>query len=428
MDSFLGVPIQGDQRIFGAVAVGGSLQGNFDVDDERLVAAVATALGVRWSNARLQGETAQRGRWLEALADVQAELLRVDGDDPLNTIARRTSQISDADLVTVELVRPESTSVSVEVAVGDAADDLPAQHFSLTDTVRGQVIESGQPVRDVVDADGRTVSGLPLDGIGAGPVLVLPLLGISGPRGVLVVSRHQGRPAFTDAEMSLASSFAAQAGIALELADARELQEQTLLLLDRERIARDLHDHVIQELFSIGLRLDGAMSQGEMSPALAERIHECVEDLDRSIRRIRSTIFTLRGSIGGPGVDLRERVLDVTAGLQEVLGFAPAISFSGPVDTAVDPTLAADVEACVREALSNIARHAKATAAILDLALSQGRLVLTVADNGIGMPAELSRSSGLSNLRSRAREHGGDLDIRPRAHGGTVLEWTAAVR
>jgi signal transduction histidine kinase len=267
-----------------------------------------------------------------------------------------------------------------------------------------------------------------LDGIGPGPVLVLPLLGISGPRGVLIVARHQGRAAFTDVDMALASSFAAQAGIALELSDARQLQEQTLLLLDRERIARDLHDHVIQELFSIGLRLDGALSKGEMSPALAQRIQECVEDLDRSIRRIRSTIFTLRGNIGGPGVDLRERVLDVTAGLQDVLGFAPAISFSGPVDTAIDAGLAADVEACVREALTNIARHARATAAVLDLALSDDRLVLTIADDGVGMPAEPSRSSGLSNLRNRARDRGGDLDIRPRPHGGTVLEWTALVR
>ncbi len=422
----LRMPVRVGEDGTGVLVLIGPSGGSFHPQKAELARVLAAAIGNRLSAIRQAASAEQRRQWLEALSDVQARLLRLDGDDPLVMIADLAATIGGADTVAVELLTADQQNVVVEVSTGAGADGLRGRRFGLDGSIRGLVISSGEPARETVAADGQTTSGSQLEGLGAGPVLVLPLRGAEHPRGLLVLTRREGRDAFSMTDMRQASAFATQASIALELADSRSLHQQALLLLDRERIARDLHDHVIQELFSIGLRLDGAVSQVHDAP-VAQRIQGCVEDLDRAIRRIRSSIFTLRSRFVGPERGLRERILDVRGGLEEVLGFSPAVSFSGPVDIGVDTGLASEVEACVREALTNVARHAEAGWAAVDLTMADNRLTVRVTDNGRGMPAEASRSSGITNLRNRAREQGGDLEIRSREGGGTVLEWTALV-
>lgn len=423
----LQVPIRvDDSDDIGALVLCGPTGDAFGPQQTELARVLAAAIGNRVGAIRQQATAEQRRRWLEALSDIQARLLRFDGEDPLAMIADRAQTIADADTVMVELITADQQNLLVEVAVGAGAAGLRGRRFALDDSIRGRVVRSGEPLREVVGPDGQTRAEGHCDGLGAGPVLVLPLRGAAHPRGLLVLTRRDGRDTFSMTEMNQASAFATQASLALELADSRSLHQQTLLLLDRERIARDLHDHVIQELFSIGLRLDGAVSQIH-DPPVAQRIQGCVEDLDAAIRRIRSSIFTLRNRFSGPEQGLRERILEVRAGLQDALGFTPAVSFSGAVDTGVDAGLASEVEACVREALTNVARHAQARWAAVDLIMADNRLTVRVTDNGCGMPAEPSRSSGVTNLRNRAHEHGGSLEIRAREGGGTVLEWTVLV-
>jgi signal transduction histidine kinase len=245
---------------------------------------------------------------------------------------------------------------------------------------------------------------------------------------VLSLVRRRGREVFTQADLRMAAGFAAHASVALELADAREAERRMIMLEERDRIARDLHDHVIQELFSIGLGLQGVAGQLEGSPELARRIVRRVDDIDRAIRRIRTSIFALRGGMAdGTSQSLRTQILQIASDVTPMLGFPPAVSFAGLIDTAVEPALAEDVAACVREALTNIGRHAAASAASVEIDLAKGQLTVRVADDGVGMPERPTRSSGLANLQARAEKHAGSFVACRRDGGGTVLEWKASI-
>jgi signal transduction histidine kinase len=225
----------------------------------------------------------------------------------------------------------------------------------------------------------------------------------------------------------MAAGFANHASTALELADARTSEQRVLLLEDRERIARDLHDHVIQELFAIGLSLEGTAGMLSADDPARQRVQQRVEDIDRTIRRIRTSIFELRrAQLALPG-GTRERVLDVTADLTIALGFSPALTFGGAVDAELTPELSDDVVACVRESLTNVAKHARATRADVDLTVAGDELTLTVTDNGAGI-ADQRRNSGLTNLRQRAERHGGTLDVGPGTTPGTRLTWKVPLK
>jgi signal transduction histidine kinase len=151
-----------------------------------------------------------------------------------------------------------------------------------------------------------------------------------------------------------------------------------------------------------------------------------VEDIDRTIRRIRTSIFQLRGSLAMEGHGVRQRILEVTSELAEPLGFAPYVAFAGAVDLALEGTLMEDVVACTREALANVVKHAHASRVTVDLAVHEGQLALTVTDNGIG-PGNTTRSSGTANLRARAVNRGGSFSIQPAPGGGTIVQWKAPV-
>jgi signal transduction histidine kinase len=250
--------------------------------------------------------------------------------------------------------------------------------------------------------------------------MAIPLVGYHGARGALVVGRLHDRRRFTDADLDMATTFANHAAIALELADARADQQRVLLLEDRDRIARDLHDHVIQRLFAAGLSLESLVS-ALGTDERAKRVAGVVDDIDDTIRQIRTSIFHLRGPLVPTQASPRARLAEVAADLARPLGFSPRLTFSGPVDTLVGDDLADDLVAVLREALTNVARHAHASSVDVMVTVSAGELSIDVIDDGVGL-GQADRRSGLTNLRERAERRGGCLIMPERE--GTHLKWT----
>jgi signal transduction histidine kinase len=422
MDSFLGVPIRVRGEVFGNLYLTDSTKGEFTADDEELVVALAFAAGSAVSNARLYQESRLRQQWLTASVEISAQLLAATGEDPLQMIARRAIDIADADLVSLGLLTPDGTELVVEIALGVGAEELIGRRFLVSEIAARRAIEEHRPVMlSSLDVEGHQSHVASV--IEAGPLMLLPLQGTQQVHGVLSLVRTRGRAAFTASDLNLAAGFANHASVALELADSRAAEQRVALLEDRERIARDLHDHVIQELFAIGLGLESAAVLIADHPA-EQRVRQRVADIDRTIRRIRTSIFELRGPIGTSPEGVRQRIFEIAADLTPALGFAPDISFSGLVEIKVSPELADDLAAAVREALTNCAKHARASKVSVDVSVSSDEVVLIVSDDGVGIGAA-ARTSGLANLAVRADKHGGSLETTSGNPHGTTLTWKA---
>jgi signal transduction histidine kinase len=223
----------------------------------------------------------------------------------------------------------------------------------------------------------------------------------------------------------MVSGFANQASLALELTEARIEQQRAAVADDRDRIAADLHDHVIQRLFAAGLSLQSVAKQlGTDTPA-GERIAENITNLDQTISQIRTTIFQLNRATGAVASGLRGRVLDVLADVTPALGFSPETRFTGPLQASVPDDIGEDLLAVLREALSNIARHANARCAAVEISVHDA-LTLRVVDDGVGLPAT-TRRSGLANMAARAERHGGSLHVARGDRAGTTLSWTVPI-
>jgi signal transduction histidine kinase len=427
MDSFLGVPIHVRNEVYGNLYLANSENGEFSADDEELVVAFALAAGTAISNARLYREAELRQRWLEASAEVQEQLLSTSGEDPLRTIARRSIEIADADLVTVGLLTPERDAFVIEFAFGEHGDELVARRFPLLGTIGDRVITGGEPYVSGIAGDPTVPATHVASVMEVGPLISLPLRGNEEPRGLLTVARKRGRRPFSETDVAMAAGFASHASVALELADVRAAEQKMIMLEDRDRIARDLHDHVIQELFAIGLSIEGVAGQLQSSPMLADRLRNRVEDLDRAIRRIRTSIFELRGNLAVSREGLRQSILEVVSDVTPALGFPPNVAFAGLLDLDLAESLTQDIIAAVRETLTNVAKHAHATTVSLDVELVSDELTINVADNGVGI-GNSSKASGIANLRIRARIHHGSFVLAPAPGGGTVAIWKVRTR
>ena len=252
-----------------------------------------------------------------------------------------------------------------------------------------------------------------------GTVLLVPLRTRLVDTGVLVLVLGAGRASFPADETQLLASYADQASLALDRAQAVADREELMLVTDRDRIARDLHDLVIQRLFATGLHLQGARRMATKDDINA-RLDGAIADLGMTIRDIRSTIFNLESPHQR---SLRADLRGVVKEYVPVLGFTPLVRTSGPVDTAVPQATAAQLLAVLREALSNVARHAEADAAVVEIEASGSGVTLRVADDGLGLPAE-RQESGLRNVRRRAGELGGMVRFYKEEPHGTRLEWT----
>ena len=434
MRTFLGVPIRIRDRVFGNLYMTDKTDGaEFTGDDELLLRALATAAGTAIENAQLFAQTQSRETWLDASGQITTRLLSgAAPEEVLRLVARRARVMAHADLAVIAMPGEDPQTLTVRVWDGpeDQRESLAAGARGATltraaDTLLGSVYLGGTPVRtDVSDSEHLGVGFLTRSG--AGPVLVLPFGPPDGARGVLVLARNRGRDPFQNSWLGMLSSFADQAAVALELAEARLDSERLSVLEDRDRIARDLHDTVIQRLYATAITLMGTVRRIDDTTS-SRRVQSAVDDLDDTIRQIRSTIFALQSSAEGDSSWLRSQVLEVVNAAAETLGFAPRLLTQGPVDNAVDERAGEHLVAVLRELLSNAARHSGATSVDVELSVGDDGLLLRVSDNGRGMP-EGAHRSGLRNTASRAEELGGTMAVLPRHEEGTVVEWSVPLR
>jgi signal transduction histidine kinase len=227
---------------------------------------------------------------------------------------------------------------------------------------------------------------------------------------------------FTDVDQELAVGLAAAAGLAIENARLHEQARTAGLLDERERIARDLHDDVIQRLFATGLSLQ-ATARTVKEPSAVQQITRAIDEIDVSIRQIRSTIFELHQR-WATAQSLRGEIVAICHEASKALGFTPTCDISGPIDSAVAEPTRSHALLCLREALSNVARHARATRVDVAVTVGPGKLSLTVSDDGIGyFPATNGQSSGIDNMLVRAQSLGGTFTIESSAGGGTETIW-----
>jgi signal transduction histidine kinase len=254
-----------------------------------------------------------------------------------------------------------------------------------------------------------------------GPSMLIPFAAGNRPLGVLLVGRMAGRPGFGDADLSMASMFAGHAALATEFARAHRDREWLAVLEDRDRIARDLHDVVIQRLFVAGLSLQGLTRTVE-SPELTGKLERIVDDLDRTVTEIRRSIFSLRSPLVGRD-GLRARLLGLCTTAAGMLGSEPQVRLDGPLDTVVPDAIADHLAAVLREALANITRHAQASEVEVQARTDGTGLLLEVSDNGIGIDPAALRRGGLAGIARRAEELSGTMRVGPGPAGGTVLTW-----
>jgi signal transduction histidine kinase len=422
MRTFLGVPIRVRDKVYGNLYLtekrGGAF---FDADDETLLTTLAAAAGVAIDNARLYDQAQRRQRRMEATAELTRGLLSgADARDVLAVLVDRVRDMAGADLVMVSLPDGATGDLTVQVAAGAGAE-----------RVRGA--SSWMPASEIgsafADGVGRAITAGEWDDgpvwkeLGLGPAYIAPLGAAGKVRGVLVAAKLFGAMPFDAGAVRLLTDVGGQAAVALELADRRSDADLLALYADRDRIGRDLHDLAIQRLFATGMTLQSVLKITEKQ-AVRDRVHKAVSELDDTIKVIRSTIFALseHGS-GNQAPGLRSQLLQVCQDCAAALGFTPAVRFTGPVYFEVSDSAAEHALAVAREALSNVARHAEASMADVDVETADGHLTVRVTDNGVGMPAEAGRRSGLGNLADRAEELGGEFSVGAGRDGGTVLTW-----
>jgi len=429
MRSFLGVPVRVRDEVFGNLYLtnkrGG---GKFTEDDEAVLVALGAAAGVAVENARLYGAARRQQRWIQASAEVTTRLL--SGSEPAEVLAditRRALELSGADLVVLALPDPEGRRLTITYAEGDGADATRGLVLPAGQSLSGQVLATGEPVTSVdFAADERAAASARGAMSQIGPALVFPL-GVPGNvRGVLTVGRLHGAAPFPPALADVVASFAAQAGVALKLAASQAEAKRLSLYEDRDRIARDLHDLVIQRLYATGMSLESTMQMIDR-PEVATRITNAVDAMDLTIKDIRATIFQLQARDHADRSDLRGDIVAVVEEMTPLLGFAPSLRLGAGLGGDIRPEVGEQALAALREALSNAARHSAATRVDVTVDVSADRvLTVQVTDNGTGIPAD-GRRSGLRNLASRADKLGGELLLGAADPGasppGTRLEW-----
>ncbi|MFC7494502.1 MULTISPECIES: GAF domain-containing protein [unclassified Nocardioides] len=405
MATFLGVPVRIRGTVFGNLYLTEKADGrSFTQQDELLVEALANTAGFVIENARAYGLSERRRQWLEAAAELdEAVQPPVGFDTALREIARSARSVARARAVAATTSRPGS-SPQFSCA---RPEDLPTVSAALSGLVDDPVAtHASRPVERAVE------------GYGA---FVVPLRTHLAGSGLLVAFYEPGTGPLPVEDRELFVSFAEHAALSLDRAQGLDDRAELAVTSDRERIARDLHDVVIQRLFATGLHLQRAEVTAQ-NPDVAEIVRGAADALDETIRDIRGTIFELQQHRTGPSLraDLRALVHEYAP----LLGFEPVIRTSGPVDSAVPAEVRDQLLPVLREALSNLARHAAADHGEVDVTVADGEVRLTVLDDGIGI-GEVDRESGLRNARRRASALGGRLEVTRRTPRGTSFVWRA---
>ncbi len=426
--SLLGVPVGSAGKTHGNLFLANRADGQeFTDEDETIVTALVATAGIAIENARLYGESQRRQEWLTASTEISQRLLAGDAqsEDVLGDIAETVRRLARADTVAIVLSEPlDPEMLEVVVACGRGAEQLRPLRYPVAGSIAWRAMKVGHGVlagNQVSQSTGIYATLRPI--LPANEVMALPFRGTNRQQGAVLVMRVDTLP-FTSTDLELAEGFAGQAALALELAESRREQQQLAVMEDRARIARDLHDHVVQKLFAAGLTLQATMG-AVRDPAVRSRLEDTIGQLDDAIRSIRTSIFELQ-SPRSTTDSFRSRLMAAVHELAPVLGFSPTLRIEGPVDVVLHRTLAAEVEGVVREAVTNVALHADATSAEVRLATDGQRLSVTVCDDGTGLPVDVE-FSGLSGLRARAEGLGGCLTLASSPTGGFLLTWTIPV-
>jgi signal transduction histidine kinase len=426
MRAFLGVPITIRGSVFGSLYVADDRPGRgFSEADEVTARALALAAAVAVNNAQLFDRVRAAAEWTEASREVTTALLCGDpgAGAPLRLISERARRLTGAEQAIVlipedgEQPTGEVDTLVVSAAVGVRADEVIGQRVLVDGSTTGEVFRSGEPV--ITESFRRPIQAF--TDVGQRPAILMPLRAQNRVLGVIVLARRAGQTPFDESDLELVSSFADHAALALTLAWAREREQELTVVSDRERIAHDLHDQVIQRLFALGMDLQGTLARSH-SPSTTQRLARAVDDVQDIIDEIRTTIFDLQADKALAG-GLRQRIQEAVGGLTENRDLDTTVRMSGPL-IVVSSELGDHAQAVVTEAVSNAVRHSGATS--LTVVVDVGdELALDIIDNGRGIPADNQRRSGLANMRRRAEQLGGSCQITSPPAGGTHIRWVA---
>lgn len=422
MRSFIGVPIRVRDAVFGNLYLTERRDGQeFSEEDEQLATALAATAGVAIENARLYEESERRRRWLAASTEVTRTLLGSDAEQPLELIAQQAADNANAQLAML-LLPISKGHLAVEVATGVLGRELTGRVIAAADSLAGTAITTGRPA--VATNPGRLLLDFDPTRLRIGPVLAVPLTAGAGILGALCVARTVDLFPFGEADVDMVAGFAGHAALALELSRVRSDQQRLRTVADRDRIAAGLHDHVIQQLFSVGMSLHSvAAALGDSQHV--DRLARQVKILDDTIAQIRDTVYQIRPPTN-TAQPLRSRLVEIISDATPALGFEPTVRLTGPLDTIPDTDLTDDLLAVAREGLSNCARHAQARQVDLSVTLRDEILVVLITDDGVGV-GNPDRSSGLTNMRRRAEAHAGTMSLTAAVGGGTRLTWSVPV-
>ncbi|WP_197507890.1 GAF domain-containing protein [Mycobacterium sp. 852014-52450_SCH5900713] len=425
MRGFLAVPITIRGTVFGNLYLTHvEPQRTFSESDEVAARALAFAAAIAIDNAQVFERERTAAKWMEASREITTALLSSAEPHrrPLQLIAERARALTDAEQAIVlvpadpDLPDDEVDTLVVSAAVGVHAAEVVGQQVPVEGSTSGAVFRSGEalitetlryPIQAFTD-------------VGQRPAILMPLRARDEVVGVIAIARGSHEAPFDDSYLDLVSDFATHAAMALVLASARDDARQLTILAERERIAHDLHDHVIQRLFAAGMDLQGTLARAR-SPEVADRLNRTLDDLQTIIEEIRTTIFQLKSPSGKN--DFRQRIQQVVADLTENRDIVTTVRMHGPM-TAVGGELADHAEAVSTEAVSNALRHSGASRLTVEISVAD-MFVLDIVDNGSGIPHGNTRRSGLANMKRRAERLGGACEITGPPEGGTRVHWVA---
>ena len=426
MRGFLAVPITIRGTAFGNLYLTHVDPGRvFSKSDEVAARALAFAAAVAIDNAQLFERQRTSAKWMEASREITTALLsRAEPHQrPLRLIAERACVLTGAEQAIVllpadpDLPDDETDTLVVSAAVGLNADEVLGRRIPVDSSTSGDVFRSGEPL--ITETLRYPIEAF--TDVGQRPAIVMPLCAEDRVVGVIAIARGADQTPFDDSYLDVVSDFATHAAIALALASAREDARQLTLVAERERIAHDLHDHVIQRLFAAGMDLQGTLARAR-SPEIVDRLNRTLDDLQTIIEEIRTTIFQLKSPLGRT-TDFRQRIQRVVADLTENRDIVTTTRIHGPT-TAVGGELAEHAEAVTAEAVSNALRHSGASRLTVEVQVGD-MFVLDIIDNGCGIPADNDRNSGLANMKYRAEQLGGACEISNPPEGGTRVHWAA---
>lgn len=427
MKSFLGVPVRVRDVVFGNLYLtekeGG---GDFSPEDEDLAVALAAAAGVAIENARLYEDARRRASWLEACMDVTGRML---GDDrmaepdkvALDLIADKALRESGSQLALILVPGGEVESYAVAGVAGRDGARFAGRILSMDSADIRAVAATGTPA--CMD-EASDILGAP-DGSPMGKLLGIDLSAQGAHHGLLLLVRAPGTGPFAKTDVEMGAVFGSHVALALELDRIHRLREQLVVFTDRDRIARDLHDVVIQRLFAAGLSIQSLRRFTTGEPALT-RIDAVTAELDETIRDLRNTIYSLQAS-SGEQVLLSSRILQAVRNATRSLPFAPHLTLNGEVDSVLDDGTVTNALAVISEGLSNAVRHSEADSISVSVSVEGGMLTLIIEDNGRGFSDPVP-GNGLVNMEQRALELNGACSIKSVPEQGTTLVWSVPAR